>query len=295
MDRIAGLDAFARVARLGSFTGAATELGISTTAVSRRVADLETHLGARLLERNTRRVRLTELGAGVLERSERILEDLDELEETARREEGSVRGLLRITTGVDFGRDYLAPAAAAFQRLHPQARLDLHLDDRFVDLVGEGFDVAVRMGALPDSALVARRLAATRLVLVASPTYLATAAALVRPEQLTGHACILDTNGSRRWSFSGPAGEVHFSPHPRFSVNSPAVTRDRLLAGDGISVAPHFTVSDDLRGGRLVEVLPEFRMAEVPLHAVFAPGRRLSLRVRAFVDFLANHFAGWEA
>ena len=295
MDRIAALDAFARVARLGSFTAAARELRISTTAVSRRVADLEEHLDVKLLERNTRRLSLTELGGSVLERCERILEDLTELEGLARLGEGRVQGTLRVTAGVDFGRDHLATVIAAFQQANPEVRIDLQLTDHFVDLVGEGFDVAVRLGPLRDSALLARRLSATRLVAVASPAYLAAAGAPDRPEDLRGHACILDTNGSPRWAFEGPGGRKLFTPEPRFAVNSPSVTRDRLLAGEGISVAPRFAVAADLRAGRLVGVLPEYTMDEIPLHAVFPPGRRLSTRVRAFVDHLVDRFASWDA
>ncbi len=294
MDRVAALDAFARVARLGSFTAAARELRVSTTAVSRRVADLENHLGVKLLERNTRRLSLTELGGSMLERCERILEDLAELEGLARRDQGQVRGTLRVTTGVDFGRDHLAPVIAGFQQTNPEVRIDLHLADHFVDLVGEGFDVAVRMGPLRDSALLARRLSASRLVAVASPAYLAAADAPQHPDELRGHACILDTNGAARWTFQSATGRSVFTPEPRFAVNSPGVTRDRLLAGEGISVAPHFAVAADLRAGRLVGVLPGYTMDEIPLHAVFPPGRRLSTRVRAFVDFLVDHFAGWD-
>lgn len=295
MDRIAGMEAFARVARLGSFTAAGRELRLSTTAVSRRVSDLEEHLGVRLLERNTRRLSLTEAGVGTLDRCEQILDDLDELEGSARLAEGKVRGLLRVTAGIDLGRDHLAPAITAFQRVHPDTRVDLYLSDHFVDLVAEGFDVAVRMGVLQDSSLVARRLAASRLVIVASPDYLARNGSPRRPEDLREHACILDTNGSRRWSFVGPQGRSAFTPRPRFAVNSPSVTRDRLLAGQGVSVVPRFVVVDELRAGRLVPVLPGYELDEIPLHAVYPPGRRLSTRVRAFVDALAESFAGWQA
>jgi DNA-binding transcriptional LysR family regulator len=295
VDRIAALDAFSRVARLGSFTAAARELRISTTAISRRVSDLEDHLGARLLERNTRRLSLTELGGSLLERCERILEDVAELESAARLDGEQVRGTLRVTAGVDFGRDHLADVIARFQAAHPALRIDLHLTDVFVDVVGEGFDVAVRMGPLRDSSLLARRLAASRLVLVASPGYLAAANAPQHPDELRDHSCILDTNGSARWTFEGPGGRIGFTPDPRFAVNSPTVTRDRLLAGEGISVAPRFAVAADLREGRLVEVLPDYAMDALPLHAVFPPGRRLATRVRAFVDFLVEAFADWEA
>jgi DNA-binding transcriptional LysR family regulator len=159
------------------------------------------------------------------------------------------------------------------------------------------------MGALRDSSLVARRLAASRLVAVASPDYLSAHGSPAHPSELGDHTCILDTNGAARWSFTGPApgrtggGDatttIGFTPTPRLAVNSPAVTRDRLLAGAGISVTPRFVVDADLRAGRLVEVLPRYVMDEIPLHAVYPPGRRLSSRVRAFVDFLVERFAHW--
>ncbi len=289
------METFARVARLGSFTGAAQELRISTTAISRRVSDLEGHLGVQLLERNTRRLSLTEVGAGYLERCERLLDDLAELESAAAKRQASVRGTLRVTAGVDFGRDPVAGLIAEFQRANPETRIDLYLADYFVDLVGEGFDVAVRMGDLADSSLIARRLGASRLVAVASPDYLDANGGPEHPRELVSHACILDSNGSPRWIFRGAEGPVSFAPNPRFAVNSPSVTRDLVLAGEGISVIPHFAVADDLRAGRLVVVLSEYTMRETPLHAVFPPGRRLSSRVRAFVDFLARRFLTWEA
>jgi DNA-binding transcriptional LysR family regulator len=294
VDRLAAMDAFSRVARLGSFTRAARELRISTTAASRRVADLEEHLGVQLLERNTRRLRLTEVGAAILERCDRLLDDLAELESATSRE-GAVRGALRVTTGVDFGRDHLARLVSEFQDDHPHARIELQLTDHFVDLVAEGLDVAVRMGTLRDSTLVARRLGASRLVLVASPAYLGAHPPLSHPRELGEHACILDTNGAPRWTFEGPDGPVTFTPSPRIAVNSPSVTCDLVRRGRGISAVPRFAVADDLRAGRLVVPLPEYAMREIPLHAVFPPGRRLSTRVRAFVDFLAQRFAGWEA
>ena len=288
------MDAFSRVARLGSFTAAARELRISTTAISRRVSDFESHLGVQLLERNTRRLSLTEMGAAILGRCDRLLEDLIELE-TAASHEGMVRGTLRVTTGVDFGRDSLARIVSDFQRANPHTRIELQLSDHFVDIVRDGFDVAVRMGQLQDSSLIARRLGTSRLVLVASPDYLRAHAPLTHPRQLSEHACIFDTNGAPRWSFQGPNGRVDFAPKPRFAVNSPSVTRDLVRQGEGISAVPHFAVASDLSAGRLVPVLGEYPMAEIPLHAVFPPGRRLSTRVRAFVDFLVERFCDWEA
>lgn len=295
MDRLAAMEAFSRVARLGSFTAAARELRISTTAISRRVSDLEAQLGVPLLERNTRRLSLTEVGAGYLERCERLLDDLAELEGAAAMSHGSLRGALRVTAGVDFGREPVAGLVAEFARRNPAVRIDLHLADRFVDLVGEGFDVAIRMGDLADSSLIARRLGASRMVPVASPAYLEAQGEPTRPRELASHACVLDSNGGPRWRFRGDEGLVSFAPTPRFAVNSPSVTRDLVLAGEGISVVPHFTVAEDLRSGRLRVVLPGYTMREIPLHVVFPPGRRLSTRVRAFVDFLTERFARWEA
>ena len=289
------MKAFARVARLESFTGAARELRISATAVSRRVGDLERRLRVQLLERNTRRVSLTEVGAAYLERCELLLEDLDELENLAGLGQTTLRGTLRVTAGVDFGRNPVAGILSAFQRDNPETRIELHLTDHFVDLVGEGFDVAVRMGALQDSTLVARRLGGSRLVLVASPAYLGDHGDPKAPGDLRRHACVFDTNGAPRWTFEGPQGRVPFTPNARFAVNSPSVTRDLVLSGTGITAVPHFAVAEDLREGRLVPVLEDWSMDEIPLHAVFPPGRRLSRRVRSFVDFLVASFERWEA
>jgi DNA-binding transcriptional LysR family regulator len=151
------------------------------------------------------------------------------------------------------------------------------------------------MGSLQDSALLARRLAASRSLIVASPDYLAAHGEPDHPDELREHACIVDSNGPPRWTFTGPSGRIAFTPHPRFAVNSPSVTRDRLVAGDGVSVVPRFVVADDLRAGRLVRVLTGYEMDAIPLHAVFPPGRRLSTRVRAFVDFLVQRFSDWQA
>jgi|RhiMethySRZTD1v2_1073278.scaffolds.fasta_scaffold105948_2 DNA-binding transcriptional LysR family regulator len=297
MDRFQAITAFARVVEAGSFAGAATRLGVSVSSVSRLVADLEAHLGVRLLNRTTRRISLTEAGRAFHERSIQLLADLEEAEAFASEGAAIPRGTLRLSCAVSFGTEHVAPAIAQFMRKHPTVKVEVELSDRIVDLVDEGFDAAVRIGAVRGQNLVARRVGVTRLVCCASPAYLAAHGEPRTPEDLAKHACLLYQYAPQRdtWPFTDKQGNER-----RIRVSGPAYANNgaflSALARDGIGIAyePDFIVGEDVRGGRLVPILRGFTGSVGAISVVYASRRHLSAKVRAFSEFLAQHFAGIE-
>jgi DNA-binding transcriptional LysR family regulator len=292
LDRLREMRIFARVARRGSFSEAARELRISVTAVSRAVAQLEEELATQLLYRTTRQVTLTEAGAGFLVRSEQLLADLDELEASARSAGGAEpRGLLRVAAGTTFGARHVAPIAAQLLEAHPLLELELELSDRHVDLVAEGFDVALRVGALPDSELVARRLARVPHVLCANASYLKRAGTPQRPEELAGHTLIVDTNQPLDWVFDGPHGRVSVRPAGRLRVNNAEVVAQLVIQGVGIGLLPGFLITQGCLCGGLQILLPEHEAPAVHVWALCPPVRAHITRTRVFIDMLA---AAWS-
>ena len=295
VDRFIGIQAFAKVAELGSFTRAADRLGVSTSAVSRQVAELETHLDARLLNRTTRRLSLTEAGQAFYERSVQLLADLEEAESSVRAAALVPKGSLKLTCGVTFGERYLAPAIAEFAARHPQVTFDLDLSDRAVDLVEEGFDLAVRIGAIGQPGLVSRRIGWSRAVCCAAPAYLARAGAVpVEPEDLARHECLTYTNlpVPNTWHFASRLGGIRtVRLAPRHRANNGRMLVELALLGLGIAIEPDFILASDVRAGRLVHLLPDFELPRIPIAAVYPSRRYLSAKVRAFVDFLAQRFS----
>ena len=297
MDKFQSIAAFARVVEAGSFAGAATRLGVSVSSVSRLVADLETHLGVRLLNRTTRRISLTEAGRVFHERSIQLLADLEEAEASASEGAAIPRGTLRLSCPVSFGTEHLAPAIAQFMRKHPTVKVEVEASDRIVDLVDEGFDAAVRIGAVRGQNLVARRVGSTRLVCCASAAYLRTHGEPRAPEDLAKHACLLYQYAPQRdtWPFTDKQGAER-----RIRVSGPAYANNgaflAALARDGIGIAyePDFIVGNDVRAGRLVPILRGFTGSVGAINVVYASRRHLSAKVRAFADFLAQHFVGTE-
>lgn len=275
MDRFTAMQVFVRVVEDGSFAKAATRLGISTSACSRHIADLEARLDVRLLNRTTRRLSLTESGQDFYERSVQVLADLDEAEQMATRSAARLVG--------------------AFVARHPEVRFDVQLSDRFVDLVEEGFDLALRIGEAPGQNLIGRRLGETRLVTCAAPLYLRERGAPATPADLAHHACLTYEYLPLRstWRFRDRAGGEHAV---RVSGPVHANNGDLLIAaaveGIGIAMEPDFMVAAELAAGRLVRVLPDYAPAPAGIYAVYASRRHLSAKVRAFVDFLAAAFAG---
>jgi DNA-binding transcriptional LysR family regulator len=250
-------------------------------------------LGARLLNRNTRRLSLTEIGAVVHQRYVRILEEIEEVERDAGALQTNPRGTLRITAPVSFGIPYLAPAIVDYMARYPEVSIDMVLNDRTVDLIEEGFDVAVRIGHLADSTLIARRIAPIRFALCAAPAYLRTHGEPRRPADLTQHNCLefAYRQTGAEWHFVGPDGAA-VRVTGRLKVNNPQVLHAAALNGDGIEFDPTFIVGPAIAAGRLRVLLPDYTPTETELSLVYPPGRQLSAKVRSFVDFLAARFAG---
>ena len=294
IDRFQALNVFSRVVEHGSFARAAERLAISTSACSRHVADLEAHLGTRLLNRTTRRLSLTESGQALYERSVQLLADLEEAEGAAAAGTVRPRGTIRLTCAVNFGLRHLSPAIGAFMERYPEVRFDVSLSDRIVDLVEEGFDLAVRIGGTGSETVVARRLGETRLVCCAAPAYLARHGTPRAPEDLARHNCLTYAYLPARsvWVFRDREGRER---RVRVSGSMHANSGDWLVAaavqGLGIALEPDFMVEEALAGARLVPLLARYAAPVSPIYAVYASRRYLSAKVRALVDFLALRFA----
>lgn len=293
MDRLDEIRAFVAVAEARSFTQGARKLDVSGAQVSKLVARLENRLGARLLNRTTRDVSLTDTGQAYLERARELLESFDALEASVRDQSGP-SGTLKVSAPVSFGKNQLTPALLDFAAGCTAVALDVSFSDRVVNLVEEGFDVAVRIGHLADSSLVARRLAAVRMVTCAAPAYLERAGVPGSLEDLVGHEAILDTNARDPtvWRF-GPHSDLRdVRVHGRLRFNGAEACVAAAVAGFGVVRTPAFAAAEDLRAGRLVPVLCNFEPELIHVHAVYPHARHLAAKVRAFVDFLAQRYAG---
>ena len=291
MDRFSAVETFVKVVELGSFARAADRLSISSSAVSRQVADLEAHLDARLLNRTTRRLSLTEAGQAFFERSVQLLADLEEAESAVRTSAVAPKGRLRVTCGITFGIRFVAPAIAEFGARHPGLSFDLELSDRVVDLVEEGFDLALRIGTGGPAGLVARRLGTTQLVCCASPAYLDQHGVPATPEDLARHQCLEYSYVAPGdlWNFEDGAGRAHpVRVSGRVRANNGRLLAELAALGMGIVLEPDFIVEPEIRAGRLVRLLSDYAPPRSPIAAVYPSRRHLSPKVRAFVDFLAE-------
>ncbi len=292
-DRFEEMRVFAAVVEAGGFTAAAARLGMSKAAVSRHVAELEERLGVRLLHRTTRRLSTTAEGELFHARCRELLDRLEEAEAELGSGSTTAQGVARVNVPLSFGLMHLAPLWPRLLERHPGLELDVSLSDRVVDLVDEGYDLAVRIGQLPASSLVSRRLASTRLVACAAPGYLAAHGAPARPAELARHAVIgysLFASGDT-WSFSGPAGEETVKVQPRMRTNNGDTCRAAALAGQGIILQPSFMVGADLAEGRLVELMPGWRSIALGIYAVYPSRKFLAPKVRVIIDFLVEAFA----
>ena len=297
MDRLSSIQAFAQVVESGSFAKAAERLGLSTSATSRHVAELETHLQTRLLNRTTRKVSLTEGGRAYYERVVQLLADLEEAEQEASRAAVVPRGVIKLTTSVNFGVRHVAPAIAAFLAKHGEVRFDVSLSDRIVDLVEEGFDLGIRVGTPGPHNVVARKLGETRVVPCASPDYLAKHGTPQVPEDLAGHNCFTYEYVTPRnvWTFRDADGrERPVRVGGNLHSNNGDILAEVAARGAGIVFEPTFIVGPEVRAGRLVPLLQDFTPAPLPIYAVYSSRKHLSAKVRLFVDFLLEHFAGAE-
>ncbi len=293
MDRFLEMQTFNAVVDAGSFVNAADALSMSKAAVSRYVVDLEARLGVRLLHRTTRRLSLTDEGHIFYARSKELLSELTEAEDEITSRSDAASGLLRINAPFTFGVLHLAPLWGTFRAQHPKVQLDVSLADRLVDLVEEGYDVAIRISRLENSTLVSKRLATTRMVLCASPQYLKLNGAPKHPSELAGHAVISYSYWSTKdeWHFTGPQGPVRVKTNPCIHTNNGDTCRAAALANQGIILQPSFLVGDDLAAGTLVELMPEFRSLEMGIYAVYPTRKHVSQKVRALIDFLTTHFS----
>jgi len=288
VDRFQEMSVFAAVVDAGSFVGASDALEMSKPAVSRHVAELEARLGVRLLHRTTRRLSLTEEGEVFYARCTELLGELAEAEAEITSRTGKASGLLKVSAPVSFGLLHLAPLWAGFMARHPDVVLDVTLSDRMVDLVEEGFDLAVRVARLPSSSLVGRKLSSTRSVLCASPKYLEAHGLPKHPAELARHTVIayslLSTGDT--WSFEGPEGTVSVKVEPRMRTNSGDTCRAAALGHQGIIVQPTFLIGDDLRSGALVELMPQYRAIQLGIYALYPSRKHVLPKVRLLVDYL---------
>lgn len=295
MDKFEDLQAFVAVVEAESFTGAAERLGTAKSVVSRRVSALEERLGVQLLRRTTRTLNLTQTGRSFYEHSARILADLEEAESAVQQEHGELRGTLRVALPLSFGVRHMCKPIASFSRLHPKIRFDLDLNDRRIDLVEEGMDLAIRIGHLPDSSLVARRLFEVRTVVCASPHYLSVHGEPKSPAELSEHDCLVYSNlpdpETWRWKDAG-SRKQGVDVRVVMRASNGDLLANAAAHGLGVVLQPTFLASEAIRRGNLVPILEDYEWPVSPAFAVYPPTRHLSYRVRAFIDFLADRFAG---
>ncbi|MBL0163980.1 MAG: LysR family transcriptional regulator [Xanthomonadales bacterium] len=300
MDKFQGMQLFAKVVETGSFTAAAEALGISRALASKLIQILEENLGVRLLNRTTRRVSLTDAGRNYYQRISEILAQLAEAEAEAAELQIEPRGKMRVSAPISFSVRHLAPALSEFQRRHPRVELELELSDRLVDLVDEGFDLAIRIGKLADSSLVARRIAPASLVMVASPRYLDRAGVPSEPANLANHNFMIYTLATRRDEIVLERDDETVSTRIRgnLRVDNGDFIAAAAVEGHGISVLPTFIVGEHLQRGELVPVLEDWVIPSIAIHAVYAQTRSLPAKTRVLIDFLVERFGPqpyWES
>lgn len=290
MDTLQAMRTFVAVVDAGSFVGAMDSTGLSKAAVSRQVADLEASLGGRLLQRTTRRLSVTDEGRTFYQRSKDILQSVEEAQAEVGASALQAQGRLRIGAPLTFGVLHLAPLWGRFAAENPKVSLDIVLSDREVDLVEEGYDLVVRIGRPTDSHLISRPLATSRLLVCASPRYLAQHGTPVHPFDLAQHHVVSYSYSSHgdEWQFDGPEGSISARVYPRIHANNGDTCRAAALVDQGVILQPDFLIHEDLRTGRLVELMPGFRVGELTIQALYPTRKQLPLKVRRLVDFLVE-------
>ncbi|MET3600221.1 LysR family transcriptional regulator [Martelella mangrovi] len=289
MDLIDGFRVFVAAVESGSFAAAGERLGISGKLASKYLGELEDRLGVRLLQRTTRRLGMTVAGENLYGRLPHWLDELDEIRSDLKESGSGLSGTLRVSAPLTFGELLVQQMLRRFQERHPDLIVDLRLSDSYVDLAAEGIDTAIRIGNLANSALIARKLGETAMVMVATPAYLERCGNPQRPEYLQQHECIRDTNlrtPGGGWPLVDNDEPVRIPVHGHYLVNSARVARDICLEGQGIALCPDYVVGDDIASGQLVQVLKPHQPAPLDIHAVYLEGRRMPRRLRAFLDFL---------
>ena len=298
MDKLKVFESFVSVATRGSLSAAARAEGVAPAIIGRRLDALESHLGVKLLLRTTRRISLTHEGSAFLENCQRLLSDVANAEDSVSAGGLKASGHLRITAPAGFGRRHVAPLVPKFRAQHPDVTISLNLSDRVVDLAGEGFDCAVRVGDLPDSSLVSVRMADNRRLCVATPAYLARRGVPLQPADLLHHDCLTlssDASQTRGWAFRTPIDNghevVHLRPGGPLDCSDGQVLHDWCLAGYGIAWRSTWEVEAEIRAGQLVAVLEDFAAPPNGIHVVFPQRKHLPLRVRLWIDYLKSHYA----
>ena len=301
MTVLGAIPVFVAVVENGGFSAAARKLGISKSAVSKRINQLEDHLGVRLLHRTTRKLSLTEAGERYLKHAAEALAAANQAEDAVTELQGEPQGQLRINAPMSFGRLHVAPLIPKFLKRYPKLQIDLVMDDRKVDLVAEGFDLSIRGGILPDSTLIARKLAPIHQVLCASPEYIERHGLPGTPEELTGHNCVLFSLSSdaNKWTLIDADGSQSVLVSGSYQVNNSEALLEALRAGVGIGRLPTFVAGPDLKTGRLVKLFEFWRIPDFTMYAVFPEREYLPAKVRVFLDFAIEYFGGdqpyWDA
>ncbi|MBW8637429.1 LysR family transcriptional regulator [Hoeflea sp. WL0058] len=297
MQNLGDLEIFAQVVATGSLSAAGRELGLSPAMVSKRLKRLEDSLGTRLVQRTTRQVSLMETGKGFYERVTAILAGIEEAQAFAARRSQQARGVLKVSAPTSFGRMHIAPNLKAFMGANPDLSIDLSLSDRFVDIVADGFDIAIRIGELADSSLVARRLAPVRRILCATPDYLARHGSPQTIADLSNHV-LLPPHNNDPWRLEGPDGPLVYRPDGPLMTNSSEVIRECVISGLGIALRSTWDISAELKAGRLTQVLPAYEGSRnLAVYAVYASRQFLPAKIRVFVDYWAELFGPrpyWE-
>lgn len=293
MDTLELMRTFLAVIDAGGFTAAGRRLGKSKALVSKHLGELEARLGARLVNRTTRRIGVTEIGRAYAERARSLIADLEQLEESVQSQSTTPRGLIRLTAPQALGELSLVEMIAAFRARHPTVEIEVLLADRIVDLVGEGYDIGLRISSMSDSSLITRKLCDTRLVLSAAPQYLATHGMPETVARLADHRAIADSNmrGGPAWRFERDGEAVSVKVEPVLTVNSAIAVRQALVAGLGLGLSPEFAVAEDIRRKRLVPLLEDWiATPRLVVHLVYPHRHHLTARVRAFIDFAASWY-----
>jgi DNA-binding transcriptional LysR family regulator len=301
MDRFENMKTFIRVVEAGTISAAADRLGVAKSAVSRRLKELEEHLGVELFHRTTRRMNLTDTGRAFYHQSVRILEDVLEAELATSQAHGTLKGSLKIALPSSFGLMHMGPAINEFLKAHPQIEFDLDFNDREVDLIQEGFDLAIRIANLPDSSLIARRLAPIQNVICASTSYLEQMGEPRTPGELLDHRCLVYSllSDYEYWNLTDIEGEeTRTKIHPYLKASTGEFLRDAAAEGMGIIMVPSFIAYKEIESGALVPILEDYNPPQIDAYAIYPQTRHLSHRVRAFVDFLVKRFEGtpyWDS
>lgn len=292
MDRLLSMTVFTKAVELGSFSAAGNALGMSSQLVGKHVQMLEQHLGVRLLNRTTRRQHLTDIGREFYERTKSILADVEAAEGLAAETRATPRGRLRINAPVTFGIHALSSKLPDYLNANAEVTLELSLTNRLVDVVDEGYDLVFRIGELTDSGLIARQLAPYRLILCAAPGYLAARESIKTPQDLSRQECLgyLHPELSKRWTLIGPEGTVTVPVSGRLMVDSGEALMAAALSGVGVLLQPFEIVEPYLSSGQLVTLLPEYHAPTLPMHILYAPDRRMTPKLRSFIDFAIAHF-----